>query len=60
MAFAEMIKRLKADGLLDKNGDLTQKGHEYTETVKKQYMEKIKPFKPQETFEDAIPWVKHW
>lgn len=60
MAFHDMIKKLKAEGLLDKKGNLTQKGHEYTETVKKRYMEKIKPFQPHEKSEDEITWARGW
>jgi hypothetical protein len=48
MAFEEMIKRLKTEGLLDDSGKLTQKGHEYVIDVKKRYVEKTKPFKPTE------------
>ena len=60
MAFAEMIKKLKEDGLLDTNGDLTQKGHEYVIHVKKRYMDKIKPFNSQEKIEEQVPWVNRW
>lgn len=35
-----MIKELKKQGLLDENGQLTQKGHEYVGEVKRKYDQK--------------------
>ena len=35
-----MIKELREKGLLDDNGQLTQKGHEYVGDVKKKYDQK--------------------
>lgn len=55
MAFAEMIKKLKNDGLIDENGKLTQKGHNYVEEVKAKYQAQTKPFKPDDGVVPTAP-----
>ena len=44
MTFETMRKNLIKQGLIDKHGRLTQKGHEYVEEVKKEYRKNTKPF----------------
>jgi hypothetical protein len=44
MAFKEMIDDFKKKGILDEDGKLTNKGHDYAEQIKKDYNNNIKPF----------------
>lgn len=48
MSFKKMIEDLKAQGLLDENHGLTQKGHDYVEEIKQKYKADTKEFNPQD------------
>lgn len=61
MTFHKMRKKLIDDGLLDPNGKLTPKGHEYVEGIKTEYRTKtvdaeIKIRKN----EEKIAWPTKW
>lgn len=60
MAFKEMIEDLKAKGLLGDKNELTPKGHDYVEEIKRKYSTNIKVIDFTQVEKKARPEYVRW